>query len=130
MLKKEPALDFASDGSIRLSKKHPEAAADTTEELRVRLCMQRRALAFQIANIGTFVTLDVFIAKLFSLLVIEQFPLHRLLQQIKRCGKKYLRRLVQSLDPFQSASEWNAFLEQERNGPQQAPPKKAKKQCF
>ena len=56
MLKKEPALEFTADGSIRLSK------------LRVRLCMQRRALAFQIANIATFVTLDGFIAKLFALL--------------------------------------------------------------
>ncbi len=68
MLKKEPALEFTSDGAIRLSKKHPEASADTTGELRVRLCMQRRALAFQIANIATFVTLDSFIAKLFALL--------------------------------------------------------------
>ena len=68
MLKKEPALEFTSDGSIRLSKKHPEASADTTGELRVRLCMQRRALAFQIANIAAFVTLDGFIAKLLSLL--------------------------------------------------------------
>ena len=40
----------------------------TTGELRVRLCMQRRALAFQIANVATFVTLDSFIAKLFALL--------------------------------------------------------------
>ena len=68
MLKKEPALEFTSDGAIRLSKKHPEASADTTGELRVRLCMQRRAWTFQIANIATFVTLDSFIAKLFALL--------------------------------------------------------------
>ena len=68
MLKKEPALEFTADGSIRLAKKHPEASADTTGELRVRLCMQRRALAFQIANIATFVTLDAFISKLFALL--------------------------------------------------------------
>ena len=68
MLKKEPALEFSADGSIRLSKKHPEAAADTAGELRVRLCMQRRALAFQVANIATFVTIDAFISKLFALL--------------------------------------------------------------
>ena len=68
MMKKEPALEFTSDGAIRLSRKHPEASADTTGELRVRLCMQRRALAFQIANIATFITIDVFIAKLFALL--------------------------------------------------------------
>ena len=47
------------------SKKHPEAAADTAGELRVRLCMQRKALAFQIANIATSVTIDAFISKLF-----------------------------------------------------------------
>ena len=68
MLKKEPALEFTADGAIRLAKKHPEASADTTGELRVRLCMQRRALAFQIANIATFVTSDAFIPKLFALL--------------------------------------------------------------
>jgi len=68
MLKKEPALEFSADGSIRLSKKHPEASADTAGELRVRMCMQRRALAFQIANIATFVTIDTFISKLFALL--------------------------------------------------------------
>ena len=68
MLKKEPALEFTSDGSISLSKKHPEASADTTGELRVRLRMQRGALAFQIANIALFVTLDTFISKLFALL--------------------------------------------------------------
>ena len=48
MLKKEPALVFTADGSIRLPKKHPEASADTTGELRVLLCMQRRALAFRL----------------------------------------------------------------------------------
>ena len=64
MLKKEPARD----GSIRLSKKHQEASADTAGELRVRMCMQRRALAFQVASIATFVTIDTFISKLFSLL--------------------------------------------------------------
>ena len=68
MLKKEPALELCADGSIRLSKKHPEASADTAGELRVRMCMQRRALAFQVANIATFVTIDTFISKLFSLL--------------------------------------------------------------
>ena len=68
MLKKEPALEFSADGSIRLSTKHPEAAADTAGELRVRLCMQRRALAFQVASIATSVTIDAFISKLFALL--------------------------------------------------------------
>ena len=76
MLKKEPALEFTSDGSICLSKKHHEAAADTGE-LRVRLCMQRRALAFQLANIASFVTLDTFIAKLLALLTKKSIPGYR-----------------------------------------------------
>lgn len=77
MLKKEPALEFTSDGSIRLSKKHHEASADTTGELRVRLCMQRRALAFQLANMASFVTLDTFISKLFALLTKKSIPGYR-----------------------------------------------------
>ncbi len=37
--KKEPVLEFSSDGSIRISKKQKEATDDTTGELRVRLCI-------------------------------------------------------------------------------------------
>lgn len=68
MLKKEPVLEFGNDGALRISKKQKEAVADTTGELRVRLCMQRRALAFQLANVATFVVLDSFISKLFALM--------------------------------------------------------------
>ena len=39
MPKKEPVLEFSSDGSIRISKKQKEATDDTTGELRVRLCI-------------------------------------------------------------------------------------------
>ena len=77
MLKKEPALEFANDGSIRLSKKHPEASADTAGELRVRMCLQRRALAFQIANIASFTTIDTFISKIFALLTRKPIPGYR-----------------------------------------------------
>ena len=45
MIKKEPVLEFSSDGSIKLAKKNKEAAADVAGELRVRMCMQRRSLA-------------------------------------------------------------------------------------
>ena len=46
MLKKEPILELAADGSIKLAKKHKEASADVAGELRVRMCMQRHSLAF------------------------------------------------------------------------------------
>ena len=69
MLKKEPVLEIPTDGPIRISKKQKEATADTTGELRVRLCMQRRALAFQLEHIATFMVLDSFISKLFALMI-------------------------------------------------------------
>ena len=81
MLKTEPALEFANDGSIRLSKKHPEASADTAGELRVRMRMQRRALAFPIANIASFITIDTFILKIFALLTRKPIPGYRSVDQ-------------------------------------------------
>ena len=68
MLKKEPVLEFAADGSIKLAKKHKEASADVAGELRVRMCMQRRSLAFEMANIATYQTLEEFTAKIFGMI--------------------------------------------------------------
>ena len=68
MLKKEPVLEFAADGSIKLAKKNKEASADVAGELRVRMCMQRRSLAFEMANIATYQTLEEFTAKIFGMI--------------------------------------------------------------
>ena len=68
MLKKEPVLEFAADGSIKLAKKHKEASADVAGELRVKMCMQRRSLAFEMANIATYQTLEEFTAKIFGMI--------------------------------------------------------------
>ena len=68
MLKKEPILEFAADGSIKLAKKNKEASADVAGELRVRMCMQRRSLAFEMANIATYQALEEFTAKIFGMI--------------------------------------------------------------
>ena len=68
MLRKEPILEFAADGSIKLAKKNKEASADVVGELRVRMCMQRRSLAFEMANIATYQTLEEFTAKIFGMI--------------------------------------------------------------
>ena len=68
MLKKEPILEFAADGSIKLAKKNKEASADVAGELRVRMCMQRRSLAFEMANNATYQTLEECTAKFFGMI--------------------------------------------------------------
>ena len=146
MLKKEPALEFTSDGSIRLSKKHPEASADTTGELRVRLCMQRRALAFQIANIASFVILDAFISKLFALLTKKPIAGYRSisLAQIVAADQALWQKVAQetrgsiltSGDPkpvdrvvqdFMDSAEVTYHLLPIRDGPKPADPDKPPK---
>ena len=52
MLKKEPVLVSQVMAQLESQRSMKEATAGTTGELRVRLCMQRRALAFQLANIA------------------------------------------------------------------------------
>ena len=148
MLKKEPDLEFTSDGSIRLSKKHPEASADTTGELRVFLCMQRRALAFQIAKIASFVTLDTFISKLFALLTKKPISGYRnvSLSQIVAADQALWQKIAQetrgliltSGDPkpvdkavldFMDSAEVTYHLLPVRDGPKpnpDKPPKPAK----
>ena len=68
MIKKEPVLEFSSDGSIKLAKKNKEASADVAGELRVRMCMQRRSLAFELGNIATYQKLEEFTAKIFGMI--------------------------------------------------------------
>eukprot|EP00434_Breviolum_minutum_P045097 symbB.v1.2.040360.t1/scaffold7170.1/size12902/1 len=48
--KHETAIDFLPDGTMKLSKKQKEIHADTTGELKVKMAMQRRALAYHMAG--------------------------------------------------------------------------------
>ena len=50
MLKKEPALEFSADGSIRLSKKQPEASADTAGEWHLLFRLQTLLRLLQLTH--------------------------------------------------------------------------------
>ena len=49
--KSEPAIEFQSDGTMKLSKKQLEIKAETTGDLKVKMALQRRALAYHIAGV-------------------------------------------------------------------------------
>ena len=63
--KKDPVA-LRIEGTIRITKTAALPHADTSTELHVRACMQRRALAMQLASVATFSVLDSWITKLFA----------------------------------------------------------------
>lgn len=63
--KKDPVA-LRIEGTIRVTKTAALPHADTSTELHVRACMQRRALAMQMAGVATFSVLDSWITKLFA----------------------------------------------------------------
>ena len=69
--KSEPAIEFQQDGTMKLSKKQQEIRAETSGDLKVKMAMQRRALAYHIAGICTFQNLDALIQRMFALMTKE-----------------------------------------------------------
>ena len=69
--KSEPAIEFQTDGTMKLSKKQLEIKAETSGDLKVKMAMQRRALAYHIAGICSYQTLDALIQRMFSLMTKE-----------------------------------------------------------
>ena len=66
--KKDNTLEFGSDGVLKLSKHDKFTPADTSGERKVKMCLLRRALAFEMTGIASFSVIDAFISKLFLLL--------------------------------------------------------------
>ena len=69
--KSEPSIEFQADGTMKLSKKQQEIRAETSGDLKVRMAMQRRALAYHIAGIASFQTIDGLIQRMFALMTKE-----------------------------------------------------------
>ena len=59
----------ASTGVLKLTKKTSEGKADTSTELQLKACLQRRALAIHTAGLASFQKQDEFISGLFALLL-------------------------------------------------------------
>ena len=69
--KHETTIDFSHDGTMRLSKRQREIKADISGDLKVKMAMQRRALAYHMAGACSYGVLDGIIARMFSLLTKE-----------------------------------------------------------
>ena len=69
--KSEPTIEFQADGTMKLSKKQQEIRAENSGDLRVKMAMQRRALAYHIAGICSFQTIDGLIQRMFALMTKE-----------------------------------------------------------
>ncbi|CAK9015463.1 Uncharacterized protein (Fragment) [Durusdinium trenchii] len=69
--KHEQAIEFKNDGTMRLSKRQKEIRADIGGDLKAKLAMQRRALAYHLAGLCTFQKLDSIIQRMFALLTKE-----------------------------------------------------------
>ena len=69
--KHETTIDFASDGTMKLNKRQREIKADITGDLKVKMAMQRRALAYHMAGACNYEVLDSIISRMFALLTKE-----------------------------------------------------------
>ena len=56
--KNQPSITFDASGNIKVTKKQELAQCSLTGDLRLRSAMQRRALAYEIAGIASFVVLE------------------------------------------------------------------------
>lgn len=96
--KHETAIDFLPDGTMKLSKKQKEIHADTTGELKVKMAMQRRALAYHMAGACSYNVLDGIISRMFALLTKEPTAGMRsiTLQQIIHADRELWMQAAQS----------------------------------
>ena len=111
--KSEPAIEFLPDGTMKLGKKQQEIHAETSGDLRVKMAMQRRALAYHIAGICNYQALDALVQRMFSLMTKEPVKGFRAvsLQQIINADREMWMQAAQSargkslLDPTRPLDE-------------------------
>lgn len=69
--KHESALEFSGDGTLRLTKKQKEQHADVQGDLKLKMAFQRRALAYHMVGVSSFLVQDKIISSWFALLTKE-----------------------------------------------------------
>ena len=97
--KHESAIDFTPDGTMKLSKKQKELYTDVTRDLKVRMAMQRRALAYHMAGICSYQVLDEIATRMFALLTKEPLAGFRAigLQQIIMADREMWLQAAQNI---------------------------------
>ena len=97
--KHESTIDFMPDGTMKLSKKQKEIHTDVSGDLKVRMAVQRRALAYHMAGICSFNVLDEIGARMFVLLTKEPLSGFRAigLQQIVMADREMWLQAAQNV---------------------------------
>ena len=97
--KHESTIDFMPDGTMKLSKKQKEIHTDVSGDLKVRVAMQRRALAYHMAGICSFNVLDEIATRMFELLTKEPLSGFRAieLQQIVMADREMWLQAAQNI---------------------------------
>ena len=87
--KRDPVTFKLEQLNIKVTKNHAAVTADTSTDLHVRTCMQRRALAFHMAGIATFTVLDKVISRFFGHMIrpVYQGQLPVVLRQVVDADK-------------------------------------------
>lgn len=96
--KSEPSIEFLPDGTMKLGKKQMEIQAETSGDLRVKMAMQRRALAYHIAGICNYQAIDALTQRMFSLMTKEPVKGFRAvsLQQVINADREMVMQAAQS----------------------------------
>ena len=108
---------------MKLGKKQAEIHAETSGDLRVKMAMQRRALAYHIAGICNYQAIDALIQRMFSLMTKEPVKGFRAvsLQQIMNADREMWMQAAQNsrgktlADPTRPLDE---ILEKAFNSPE------------
>ena len=121
--KTELSIEFSADGTMKLGKKQAEIQAETSGDLRVKMAMQRRALAYHIAGICNFQAIDALVQRMFSLMTKEPVRGFRAvsLQQVVNADREMWMQAAQNsrgktlADPTRPLDE---ILEKAFNSPE------------
>ena len=88
--KRENAIEFQSDGALRMSKKDQKVHQEPTGEHRIRMAMLRRGLAMQLVGSASYTVVEQATTKLFSFLSREPIKGYKAvsLQQVVMAEKQ------------------------------------------
>ena len=99
---KEPSITFDARGNIKLTRTQREQlVTDTSSELKMRLAMQRRALALDQAGVASYEILDAWLSKLFKTLTQDPPPGYASVshEQLLNADKELFARAADMVGP-------------------------------
>ena len=96
-IRKDPTLKSMADGSIRLVQQETSLVADLSSEYRVRLALQRRALALEMVHLATYSVIETYHDYLYQMMLREVPDSHDKLgiQQILKADNMVFVKIIE-----------------------------------